>query len=213
MNFWKIPKRKKYNDEKKYSWLSILLDSLAINDHETDLYIRREAQIKQLKIACHKGCSNCCVIEGIPISELELRGISWYTSEMLDYDIQEKIKLNIFNKHYSIMCPFLIDNACSIYEIRPLACRSLYVFNNVCEWLEEPLTTRPNEVLIPSRTIAKKVAMRFLDEKSYRLNTQKNKIEAFENGVMAKDTKSMNNIDWNFIQIGITIFQRDRFNK
>ncbi|MHB8579037.1 MAG: YkgJ family cysteine cluster protein [Ignavibacteriaceae bacterium] len=212
MNKLDIPKRKKYNDERKYSWLPILLDSYSINDFEIGLEVRREEQRKQSKIACHKGCSNCCKKTMVPISHLELRGISWYTSEVLDFEIQEKIKVNISNSQNTTVCPFLVDDVCSIYAVRPLACRSFYVFNKVCELDEEPNKTRPDDIFAPNPSIGKKVAMRFLDDDLYNLKTKKEKEEAFNNHIMMKTARFMHNIDWNDLLKVIIEFQKIRFN-
>lgn len=71
---------------------------------------------------CGKGCSYCCHIPvlvfageaatiasaiGRPAAKLPLR-----TPETIDRDA-----------HMGEPCPFLVDNACSIYEVRPLTCR------------------------------------------------------------------------------------------
>ncbi|MCH7973750.1 MAG: YkgJ family cysteine cluster protein [Bacteroidetes bacterium] len=199
MSLFKIPKRKKYDDEKKYSWLSILLDSYAINDYQINLFGRREEQSKRLKIVCHKGCSNCCKNPMVPILDLIRKGISWYISEIMDYNTQEKIKVNISNMQKSTVCPFLVNDVCSIYEVRPLACRTFNVFKKICELNEDPFKTRPNEVLAPNSTIARKVAMRFLDYEPYQLKSKKEKEEAFENRIMVETKNFIHNIDWNNI--------------
>ena len=79
-------------------------------------------------IKCKKGCVYCCKEGDYPLSELE------FVNVMLKYhslpnDIKGIINQNIENllekkrqKFYE--CPFLIDNACSVYSARPLVCRT-----------------------------------------------------------------------------------------
>lgn len=79
-------------------------------------------------IKCKKGCAYCCQEGEYPLSELE------YIYLMLKYtklDGEQKgiIEQNIDNlikqnrqKFYP--CPFLINNTCSVYEARPLICRT-----------------------------------------------------------------------------------------
>ena len=31
-------------------------------------------------------------------------------------------------------CPFLVDNACSVYDVRPLVCRSHFSFDATAHW-------------------------------------------------------------------------------
>ena len=79
-------------------------------------------------IKCKKGCAYCCKEGEYPLSELE------YINLMLCYtklsnDLKGFIEQNIENllnknrqKFYP--CPFLVDNVCSVYEARPLICRT-----------------------------------------------------------------------------------------
>ena len=48
-----------------------------------------------------------------------------------------------------ICCPFLIDNACSIHPLRPLACRNYNVFGQQCAEGEDAYYTRRGDVLTP----------------------------------------------------------------
>lgn len=79
---------------------------------------------------CKKGCSLCCQRGDYPMSELEFNYLmAGYN--LLDENIQNKIKENIKtakeNKNDSYICPFLIDNSCSVYKYRPFVCRAFGV--------------------------------------------------------------------------------------
>ena len=79
-------------------------------------------------IKCKKGCSYCCKEGEYPLSELEFINIM-LCYHTLPYDIKGIINQNIENildkkrqKFYE--CPFLINDACSVYSARPLICRT-----------------------------------------------------------------------------------------
>lgn len=79
-------------------------------------------------IKCKKGCTYCCKEGEYPLSELE------YINLMLCYntlpnDEKDKINQNIekllkTDRQKFYACPFLIDDACSVYSARPLLCRT-----------------------------------------------------------------------------------------
>ena len=81
-------------------------------------------------ICCKEGCSHCCKRGDYPMSEIEYKYLM-IGFEKLDDEIKEKIKNNI-KKAKSIntdsyICPFLIENSCSIYKYRPIVCRTFGV--------------------------------------------------------------------------------------
>ena len=79
---------------------------------------------------CKKGCSYCCKRGDYPMSEIEHKYLM-IGFEKLDNDIKEKIKNNIKKAKNgdidSYICPFLIEESCSIYEYRPIVCRTFGV--------------------------------------------------------------------------------------
>jgi Fe-S-cluster containining protein len=85
----------------------------------------------QVHINCRKGCATCCYTD-LSVFELEAEHIrDWF--ESLDEDQKEILrkswqepqsgKKNIFGEMTS-PCTFLIDDVCTIYEARPLICRT-----------------------------------------------------------------------------------------
>ncbi len=47
-------------------------------------------------------------------------------------------------------CPFLRDGCCTVYPVRPFACRRFLVFRVRCAYGEDPTLTRPHDVFRPS---------------------------------------------------------------
>ncbi|HJX17467.1 MAG TPA: hypothetical protein VJ437_04640 [Acidiferrobacterales bacterium] len=48
-------------------------------------------------------------------------------------------------------CPLLVDNACTVHPLRPMACRQFNVFDQVCTEGEDAYYTRRQDVLTPIR--------------------------------------------------------------
>ena len=79
-------------------------------------------------IKCKEGCAYCCKEGEFPLSELEYINLMlFYTTlssekkGIINYQIQ-----NLLNQKRQKLytCPFLVDNSCSVYEARPLICRT-----------------------------------------------------------------------------------------
>lgn len=81
-------------------------------------------------IVCKKGCSYCCERGDYPLSKLEFEYLM-SGFEKLEENLKNQIKQNIETAKQgdkdSYKCPFLIDNACSVYEYRPFVCRTFGV--------------------------------------------------------------------------------------
>lgn len=75
------------------------------------------------KATCSKGCSHCCHMD-VQITSIEAEMIS------LPLRIPMQAGRAITTGHTS-PCPFLSDaGACSVYELRPMACRMFHAFSN-----------------------------------------------------------------------------------
>lgn len=93
-------------------------------------------------IKCKKGCSVCCSKGDYPFSQLEF---SYLTDGYIKLSPQKKIIVqnNIKNllkeknkftgERFEHICPFLIDNECSVYKYRGIICRTF----GLCYYDEE----------------------------------------------------------------------------
>lgn len=69
---------------------------------------------------CSKGCSSCCHIP-VKISEIEARELGKAIGRMPEaFEIHQPVEI----KGYGHPCPFLHEDACSIYDKRPAVCRT-----------------------------------------------------------------------------------------
>lgn len=72
---------------------------------------------------CRKGCSHCCH-QAVTITEAEARKLAEVSGRniaALPRDIVPSTDAELAG----VPCPFLVDGACSVYAVRPLACRLL----------------------------------------------------------------------------------------
>lgn len=82
--------------------------------------------------ACKRGCSHCCYI-GVRITAIEAKAIG----EQIGIEPREVTNLPPRDaKSFSnrTPCPFLENEECSIYEHRPLECRSNFNFDKDNYW-------------------------------------------------------------------------------
>lgn len=87
---------------------------------------------------CKKGCSHCCYIP-VSISELE--------AELIEKTLKiKRKKFSVHDKTQDIPCPFLKNNSCSIYDVRPFVCRRHVVLTKSSYWCE---LERCNRVKMP----------------------------------------------------------------
>ncbi len=195
----KIPDRRHYPQEGKYSCLTIVLDSYAICDEALQQEISREEGKRGVKAACAKGCYFCCMHYDIPVSTSEFMGIAWYASEILESDVREELSKKLTAQAFTTGCPFLLDGACSIYPLRPLACREFVVYRAPCKESEDPYFSRPEDMHPANPERKLRTALRFLDSPVYGVLTKEKKLAAIENGIMHKNIPGMHEIEWGII--------------
>jgi len=140
--------------EVKQAWLPLLLEAYAIVDAGISEAIRRE-QKQDRTLACHKGCAACCRSHTtIPVYPLELIGINWYVVEKVTGPVRAQLKQQLRDHKKGEPCPLLVENACAVHPLRPMACRQFNVFDTVCTEGEDACYTRRADVLTPIRDYA-----------------------------------------------------------
>jgi Fe-S-cluster containining protein len=114
------------------------LEDLGATNAMKRLYQKIDTQyneiLKDAQISCKRGCAHCCHLN-VDLTKPEAEYIISYCEENnIEIDKAKfKAQLNLTqdNRHLSkdSACPFLKNNECSIYEARPIACRTYFVMN------------------------------------------------------------------------------------
>lgn len=81
-------------------------------------------------LCCSEGCAHCCKRGDFPMSKLEFKYLMLGFDKLSD-ELKTKIKANIeitkAGDKDSYVCPFLIEDKCSVYSNRPIVCRAFGV--------------------------------------------------------------------------------------
>lgn len=136
-------------DEVRLPWLSLLLEMYHTTNQGVAQGIRQGERQGQT-LACARGCAACCRSHAdIPVYPLELMGIAWFATEQLGGELRGRVQQQLAQHKANASCPFLVDEACAIHPLRPMACRHFNVFDQVCAEGEDAFHTRREDVLIP----------------------------------------------------------------
>lgn len=181
-------------DEKSHSWLPLLLNAYAIMDEGVSKDIEKAEKMGK-KLACRQGCSNCCETHrDIPVYPIEIVGIYWYVIEKIKEPLRSQIKTSLIKHKKAEPCPFLINKACSIYPMRPLACRQFNVFGKPCAEGEDTFYTRPEDVLKPSEHYLGKAL--YETTPFYGIFDEEEKIEFINSGKLNSLVKILQHFPW-----------------
>lgn len=108
------------------------LHSLATLQENGAQFFSKVFQKYPESFSCKEGCSKCCYVD-LSVFEVEAAKIvSWFFAQPLDE--QDKLKTiwkkrtfingENANGEKNLSCTFLVDEKCSIYETRPMICRT-----------------------------------------------------------------------------------------
>lgn len=190
--------RVKYQTESKIAWLKDLLDAYHIIDAGIEVELESQTKRTGRKIACHKGCFACCFNPSVKINDIELRGLSWFLSEEMDDDTFSTVYNQLENHLESSACPFLASGNCSVYPVRPIACRIAYVFDNQCTIDEDVYKTRPDDMIYThGEEVAWMVSQKIMPHLGIHDVNQQRKL--FEYGYMFSNTREMHTLDWSIM--------------
>ena len=101
------------------------------------------------KSVCKAGCHYCCIDVPVAISSNEARLIAMHQKIKIKEPARKE---NDFEYRKSGACRFLKNGMCSIYEVRPLACRSFFSADSVQDCMDgnmhKTFTTGSNQSLL-----------------------------------------------------------------
>ncbi len=182
------------DDERKKSWLKLLLDAYHIVDKGIARAIESE-QKKGRRLACGKGCSNCCSThKDIPIYPLEIAGISWYAAEKIKGAGRDVLRKQLESFKKNDPCPFLVEGACSIHPMRPMACRQFNVFGMPCGEGEDPYYMRREDVMDPVKKYVDQAF--FIMLPYYGIEKESERIKIVETGAFHRMAKELHTFNW-----------------
>jgi uncharacterized protein len=194
------------SDEKKHFWLPLLLDAYSIIDKGIAEAVKT-AFIEGRKLACAKGCSNCCKThQTIPVYPLELVGLSWYVTEKITAPERDVIKNQLQYYKENDPCPFLVNGACSVHPMRPVACRQFNVFDTPCAEGEDPYYTRRQDVLYPIKKYTDRAF--FIMLPFYGVQDEKERWKMIESGAVHQVVKLMQTCNWKSLSDRMEEFER-----
>ena len=182
------------SDENKHPWLSLLLEAYFTVDKGIDEAVRTAFK-KGRKLACCKGCWNCCKThQTIPVYPLELVGLSWYVTEKITGPEREIIKNQLRSYKENDTCPFLVNGACSVHPMRPVSCRQFNVFSTPCAEGEDPYYTRREDVLSPIKQYTDRAF--FIMLPFYGIENEKERWKIIESGAVHQVVKLLQTCNW-----------------
>ncbi|MHB8881383.1 MAG: YkgJ family cysteine cluster protein [Thermodesulfovibrionales bacterium] len=182
-------------DEARLPWLGILLDAYDVIDRGITLALQREKRKHNRRPACREGCGGCCRTHtDIPLYPLEMTGIYWYVIEKTDLVFRQTLANNLAGHTPSSPCPFLAEDACSIYPVRPVACRQFIVFGRPCGEGEDPYHTRRADVLTPLPDFRDKAFYIMLP--FYGITKEAEKKAAIRNNIIHARVRNLKTVDW-----------------
>ncbi len=187
-------RRLSFTEEAEIPWLPMLLDAYFIADRGIAAGIQKRIRGGE-QLACARGCSTCCATHvTIPVYPLEVVGLYWYVMEKMLGPERQILKRQLTEFKKGMACPFLIQGACAIHPMRPLACRHFNVFNRRCKPGEDPYYTRRKDVLIPDEKYKNRAVAAMLPFHGIK-GRQKRKLAA-RSGVLNSQVKNLHEIDW-----------------
>jgi Fe-S-cluster containining protein len=181
-------------DEARLPWLSLLLSMYHTTDRGVAQGIRQlERQGRTL--ACARACAACCRSHAdIPVYPLELTGIAWFATEQLRGELREKLRRQLAQHKANPSCPFLVDEACSIHPLRPMACRHFNVFDRACAEGEDAFHTRRDDVLTPVALHKNKALAMML--RHHQVPTENERNACVANGSVHSLAQSLREVRW-----------------
>ena len=196
------------NDQARQPWLALLLEVQQQTDHAVSEGVQRETR-KGKTLACARGCASCCRTHtDIPVYPLELMGIAWYATEKLEAPLRAQVQLQLQQHADNAACPFLVDEACAIHPLRPMACRHFNVFERQCAPGEDAFHTRREAVLTPIKILKDKTLRVMLRHHDIKSDTERRR--QVETGEVHRLAQSLRDLRWETLAARMVVFDKMR---
>ena len=193
-------------DETRLPWLSILLTMQQTINGGVANAIAEGEQLGR-KLACGRGCATCCRTHGdIPVYPLELMGMYWFAVEKLFGEARQRVLEQLTNHKQLDSCPFLVDEACAIHPVRPMACRLFNVFDTVCAKGEDAFHTRPADVLPPPEAAKREALMAMLAHHS--VENDADRATVVDSGAVHQLAKNLRTLPWENLALRMQAFDQ-----
>jgi Fe-S-cluster containining protein len=188
----KHPDRLRFpDDEKRQPWLPLLLEVQHLTNQGVAAAIKADGR----KLACGRGCASCCRTHvDIPVYPLEVMGIAWYSEEKLAGELRQRVQQQLLRHRNLDACPFLVDAACAIHPLRPMACRQFNVFNTVCAVGEDAFHSRRGDVLQPDEKRKNEALREML--RHHAIPDGRERRRLVESGEVHRLAQSLRNLRW-----------------
>jgi Fe-S-cluster containining protein len=121
-------------------------------------------------------------------------GLYWYCSERLTGDLRGRVAGQLGAHEEGQACPFLVDGACAVHPMRPMACRQFNVFDRVCAEGEDAFHTRRGDVMTPLPRFADQAFDRMLP--FYGITDKRARKEAIKTGRLHALARVLQGLDW-----------------
>ena len=196
------------DDEVRQPWLALLLEIQQLTDRAVSEGIQRETR-KGKTLACARGCASCCRTHtDIPVYPLELMGIAWYATEKLEAPLRAQVQKQLEQHAAHAACPFLVDEACAIHPLRPMACRHFNVFKHQCAPGEDAFHTRREDVLTPIKILKDKTLRLML--RHHDSNSETERRRQVESGEVHRLAQSLRDLRWETLAARMAAFDKTR---
>ncbi len=195
-------------DEEAHPWLSLLFEGYHIFDEGVSKAIALERK-KGRKLACKKGCSACCSShKDVPVYPLELVGMTWYAAEKVKGTLRKKLARQLENYKELECCPFLVNETCSIYLLRPAACRQFNVFDKVCKEGEDAFHTRQEDVMIPIQKYVDRAFNAMLPFYGVKKRSQRRQV--LKSGMIHSKARPMSSCNWSTLPDKMKEYEKEQ---
>ncbi len=174
--------------------LAILRDALRILDEGLGQEVAAEEQRRGVRVGCHAGCTACCE-SSVRVRTIEIEGIAWYAATQLDEDTWRRVAARLSRPDDGV-CPFLLDGQCSVRPLRPVACRSFFVFGEPCRSGERLYELRAGDVFDRSEALFERVVLRLLDDPSFEPAADEDPAPAHRTGAFYRKARRLRQVDW-----------------